>query len=379
MNTERILTNARIVLPDEVVHGTLLLRDGLIAAVDPGHTSLPAAEDLAGDYVVPGLIELHTDHIETQTFPRPGVRWPTMQALLAHDAAITGAGITTVFDAIAIGHDTGKAYRKDLCGDVLDHLDHAIGAGLLRAEHRVHLRCEVAVPGMTEEFDHYVGRAQVGLVSLMDHTPGQRQFVSMEKYREYYLGKYDITEAELARQIEQRLSIQAEHAQPNRDHVSARCRDTGLPMASHDDATAAHVREAHAEGVRISEFPTTVEAARAAHEHGMATIMGAPNMVRGGSHSGNVSADELAAEGLLDCFSSDYMPRSLLHAAWRLSESDFAPSAALATVTATPARMLGLHDRGAIAPGLRADLVRFTPNVHGPVIRRVWRAGRIVA
>ena len=379
MNTERILTNARLVLPDEVVDGTLVLRDGRIATVDAGHTSLPAAEDFAGDYVVPGLIELHTDHVESQAFPRPGVRWPTMQALLAHDATIAGAGITTVFDAIAVGHDTGKAFRKEFCGEVLEHLDHAIDAGLLRAEHRVHLRCEVAIPGMTEEFDRHVERPAVGLVSLMDHTPGQRQFVSMDKYREYYLGKYDITEEELQRQIEQRLAVQAEHAGPNRDHISARCRAAGLPMASHDDATPEHVREAYGEGVRISEFPTTLEAARTAHEHGMVIIMGAPNMVRGGSHSGNVSADELAAEGLLDCFSSDYMPRSLLHAAWRLSESCCTPSAAFATVTATPARMLGLADRGAIAPELRADLVRFTPNVHGPVIRRVWRAGEVIA
>lgn len=376
---ERILTNARLVLPDAVVRGTVTLSGGRIADIGEGVSRNAAAEDLDGDYLLPGLVELHTDHVEAHAFPRPGVRWPMMPALLAHDAAIASAGITTVFDAIAIGHDTGKEYRRDLCDDILAALDRATGDTLLRVDHRVHLRCEIAVPGMGEQFARHRAHPRVGLVSVMDHTPGQRQFVSLEKYREYYMGKYAVGPEEMERQIEERLALQAEHAGPHRRLVTAWCRDHGVPLASHDDATEAHVAEAADDGVTLAEFPTTPEAARAARDRGMGTIMGAPNMVRGGSHSGNVSAGDLAGQGLLDVFSSDYVPVSLLDAAWRLCDVGYTLPRALATVTDTPATLLGLDDRGRLAAGRRADLVRVREADHGPVVRRVWCEGRTVA
>jgi alpha-D-ribose 1-methylphosphonate 5-triphosphate diphosphatase len=379
MKPQIVFRNARLVLDDEIVHGSLSVAGGRIDAVDPGPTAVAGAIDLAGDYLIPGLVELHTDHVEAHAFPRPGVRWPIMPALLSHDAAVASAGITTVYDAIAIGHDAGKEYRRDLCDNVLTALERAAEADWLRAEHRVHLRCEIAVPGMAEQFERTRGNPRVGLVSIMDHTPGQRQFVDLDKYREYYCGKYGADPEELERRIEESRARQARYAEPHRRVVVDWCRQHGLPLASHDDATEAHVAEAAAAGVVLAEFPTTEAAARAARAHGMGNILGAPNMVRGGSHSGNVSAADLADLGLVDVFSSDYVPASLLHAGWRLTDHGYGLPEAIATISANPARLLGLNDRGRIAPGLRADLVRVRAADHGPVVCGVWRQGRCIA
>ncbi len=379
MNSQTVFANARLVLDDEVIHGSLSVAGGRIEAMDSGATATTGAMDLDGDYLIPGLVELHTDHVEAHAFPRPGVRWPIIPAVLGHDAAIASAGITTVFDAIAIGHDAGKEYRRDLCDDVLAALEQAAQRGWLRAEHRVHLRCEIAVPGMAEQFERSREDPRVGLVSIMDHTPGQRQFVDLDKYREYYGGKYGTDSAELERRIEESQARQAAYAEPHRRVVVDWCRARGLPLASHDDATEEHVAEAAAAGVVLAEFPTTEAAARAARGHGMGNILGAPNMVRGGSHSGNVAPADLAEQRLLDVFSSDYVPASLLHAGWRVSDHGYSLPEAVAPISAHPARLLGLDDRRRLEPGRRADLVRVRAAGHGPVVMSVWREGRAVA
>jgi len=379
MTRETVLSDARLMLPEEILRGSVLVRDGRIADVAAGGTAVPGAESLAGDYLLPGLVELHTDHIETQAFPRPGVAWPMVPAMLAHDAAVACAGITTVFDALPLGHDAGRAYRRGLAPRVLEALDAAEAGGVLRAEHRVHLRCELPTPELASEFAEVRGDPRVALVSVMDHTPGQRQFVDLDKYREYYGGRYGLGRAELEAHIASARAHHERHATANRREVTAWCRQRGIPVASHDDATAAHIAEAGAEGVSIAEFPTTREAAESARQHGLATVMGAPNVVRGGSHSGNVAAGELAAAGCLDALSSDYVPASLLPAAWRLAAAGMGLARAVATVTHRPAGMAGLDDRGRLAAGCRADLLRVRELAHGPTVLRVWRAGRIVA
>jgi alpha-D-ribose 1-methylphosphonate 5-triphosphate diphosphatase len=151
-------------------------------------------------------------------------------------------------------------------------------------------------------------------------------------------------------------------------------------LATHDDETVEHVAEAAALGITISEFPVTLEAAKAAHDGGMTVLMGAPNLIRGGSHSGNVSAAELVEAGLMDAFASDYVPVSLLHAAWKLTHDPFGWSLpdAIATVAARPAAAAGLTDRGEIVVGKRADLVRVGTAGAVPMARMVWRAGHRV-
>ena len=375
-----VFTNARIVTPDEVFLGTAVVEDGMITAVEPDRVSARRGEDLGGDYLVPGVVELHTDVLERHAIPRPGVQWPAVPAVLAHDSQLVGAGITTVFDSLAIGYlvDTGQRPRDPR--PLVEAIRTAQQSGLLRADHYLHMRCEVSTELVVQDFAPFAGDPLVRLVSLMDHAPGQRQFVSVEKYRQYNQGRFGLTDAQLDALIQRRLEEQGRYADDHRAAITALCRKHGLPVASHDDATAAHVDEAMQAGAVIAEFPTTLEAAQAAHDYGLAVLAGAPNLVRGHSHSGNVSAAELAARGLLDVLSSDYVPASVLHGAFLLHlQHGMTLPRAIATVSATPAHRVGLEDRGAIAPGRRADLVRVRVQGDVVAVRGVWCRGERVA
>lgn len=377
--TETILKNARLVLPDEVVAGGLVLRDGRIADIATG--PLAAGEDLEGDYLIPGLVELHTDHLEGHYAPRPKVRWNPIAAVLAHDAQIAASGITTVFDALRIGLDDDGDMRPDDMRHLADAIEASLAAGHLRADHFLHLRCEVSSPLCLEGFAWFETDDRVKLASLMDHSPGQRQFTKLEAYKIYYMGKMKMSEEEFRIFCDKRIAESQKNTAPNREAVTQACRARGIILASHDDATQDHVAEAVDNGVRVAEFPTTSVAAKASRDAGMAVLMGAPNVVRGGSHSGNVSAAELAGAGQLDILSSDYIPFSLIQSAFHLGRVVEAISLpqAVAKVSKNPAEAVGLNDRGAIDPGRRADLVRVRVDGEVPVVRTVWREGRRVA
>ena len=355
----RLITNARIVTANEVVHGTVDIRGRDIADVQPGRSMLPRAEDWDGDYLLPGLVELHTDNLEKHLEPRPGVRWPAMSALLTHDAQISAAGITTVLDAMGVGDFDARSVRAMGLKDIAAALAQARTQGLLRAEHLLHMRCELACDNMLEVVEPFLADPTVRLVSLMDHTPGQRQWMDIERFRTYTQRNQRWSDDYLAEVVRERQDMQARNAGRNRDGLLARCRARAIPLASHDDTVVEHIHEAVEAGISISEFPTTIDAARAARAHGLAIVMGAPNLVRGGSHSGNVSALDLARLDLLDCLSSDYVPHALLHGAFLLrDEAGWSLPRAVASVTRAPARMVGLEDRGEVAPGQRADLLR---------------------
>jgi alpha-D-ribose 1-methylphosphonate 5-triphosphate diphosphatase len=377
-------TNARVVTPDDVFLGSVVVEDGLVAAVEPRPQAVRSAAgstvDVGGDYLVPGVVELHTDVLERHAIPRPGVHWPEVPAVLAYDSQLVGAGITTVLDSLAIGYlvDTGQRPRDPR--PLVEAIRTARAAGLLRADHYLHMRCEVSTELVVQDFTPFADDPMVRLVSLMDHAPGQRQFVDVAKYREYNQGRYGLTDAQLDALVERRLEERARYADEHRAAITALCRKHGLPVASHDDATVAHVDEAMQAGAAIAEFPTTLEAAQAAHEYGLAVLAGAPNLVRGQSHSGNVPAAELAARGWLDVLSSDYVPASVLHGAFLLHlRHGMSLPRAIATVSATPARRVGLDDRGGVVAGKRADLVRVRVAGDVVVVRGVWCGGERAA
>lgn len=380
MLNEQILTNAQVVTADRVFLGSVVLRDGLITAVEEGRSQLPQAVDLQGDYLLPGLVELHTDNLEKHLSPRPGVDWPSASAVLSHDAQIVAAGITTVFDALSIGDVNPKGKRMQQLPSMLDAIAKAQAAGQTRAEHLLHLRCEVSHPDTLSVFRDLVEQPLVQLVSVMDHAPGQRQFALESKYREYYMGKYHLSAAEMDSFIVEQVGNSREYSDRYRRAIVEICLQRGLSVASHDDATLAHVEESAGYGMSIAEFPTTLEAAQACRRLGMSVLMGAPNVVRGGSHSGNVAAAGLAQQGLLDILSSDYYPASLLQAAFALAAEDGhcdLPQA-MNMVSRAPARSAGLEDRGEIRVGLRADLLQARTQGTLPVIQQVWRQAKRV-
>lgn len=377
--SECILTNARVVVADSVIVGTVRITDGRITDISTGRTDLSAALDLQGDYLLPGLVDVHTDNLERHLQPRPGVVWPGVQALLAHDHQLAAAGITTALDSLCVGdRDSGRAGRPEVLIDSLDAIEQLQADNLLKTEHLLHLRCEVSAEGGEELLGRVIDHPLVRLVSLMDHTPGQRQWADLSKWRRHQ-SRNRYSDGELEVIYRHRAAQGAELATNARMFVAEMCRRRRLSLASHDDATIEHVLEAAELGVTISEFPTTAAAARAARAQGMRIVMGAPNVVLNGSHSGNVSARELVAAGLVDGLASDYVPMSLIQACFALHYVlGLSLPRAAAVVSAKPAAMVGLDDRGVIAPGRRADLVWVRSYGEMPIVRGVWREGERV-
>jgi alpha-D-ribose 1-methylphosphonate 5-triphosphate diphosphatase len=378
--SETILANATLILPQGTLRGSLRIVDGHIAEITEGAGVPQGALDCAGDLIAPGLIELHTDNLERHIEPRPKVDWPHAAAIIAHDAELAGVGITTVFDALRVGsihrrENSYKRYARPLASEIME----LRAQGALRISHFLHLRAEVCSETLVDELAEFEPADRVGIVSLMDHTPGQRQFRDVDKLRAYMQGKHGYSEEQFQTHIANLKALRDEFGELHEAAAVAEAARFGAVLASHDDTDVDHVTASAAYGIRLAEFPTTVEAAQACHANGIAVMMGAPNLIRGGSHSGNVAAEDLARLGLLDIVSSDYVPSALLTAAFRLGEIWGDLPRGIATVTAAPADAAGLADRGRIAPGQRADLIRIRRVGDTPVVRATWVLGARVA
>ena len=385
MTRDAVLSNARIVLGDDILRGSVQVRDGLIADIAPGPST--AGDDLDGDYLLPGLVELHTDHLEYHFSPRPGVQWDPLPAVLASDAQLAAGGATTVLDAVRVGSEDDHSGMGIAARHLADSIELAADAGLLRASHAIHVRCEVSCEDTADAFGQFADDPHVRLVSLMDHTPGQRQFADIEAFKRYYIDKGRMTEAEFDAYVAPLVERSERYSDVHRRVIAGLAAQRGIPLAAHDDATPEHVAESVALGARIAEFPTTVVAASLAAEHGQQIVMGAPNIVKGGSQSGNVAALELLKRGLLHILSSDYVPSSPMQAVFQLSaDGTLDLTAGAKLISGNPARAVGLDDRGEIAVGKRADLVRVLPHdlpaterhprgQRVPVVRSVYREG----
>jgi alpha-D-ribose 1-methylphosphonate 5-triphosphate diphosphatase len=373
-----LLTNAVLVLPGQTLPGTIEIRDGVIAGVQPGRSQLPSAIDCEGDFLLPGAVDLHTDNLERQVNPRANARWPSRSALVTHDAQCAAAGVTTVFDALCVGDLGFDEDRTQTCLDGVADLDALVPAGLLKADHYLHLRCEVPAPAMPALLDRLACHTLVRLASLMDHTPGIGQYGDLARYRAMRRADGE-SDADIDRRIgflQQRRET-LRHTQ--RRGLIDRLAGLDVVLASHDDRTVEEVAENLADGILVSEFPVTEAAAAAGRAGGMRIIAGAPNLVRGGSHTGNVAAAALLRAGLVDALASDYVPCSLVEAAFAVAAAAWLPlPEAVALVSLNPARMAGLDDRGAVSPGQRADLLRVRLHGGQPIVRQVWRAGERV-
>jgi alpha-D-ribose 1-methylphosphonate 5-triphosphate diphosphatase len=382
--SETILTNAELVLGDRVMLGTLVIRDGLIAEMTEGRSSVPGAEDLGGDILMPGIIDLHTDNLERQVQPRPGARWPSRSAFLAHDAQCAAAGVTTVFDALCVGNlnfdidDRVRTFREGVAD-----LTALAASGLFKSDHFLHLRCEMPAENMLGLVEAVIPHPLTRMVSLMDHTPGVGQYADLNRFRQRK-GIDGLPLAEIDAQIAELQAKRLRLRGPQRRLLlemvrSSRQGGRTIVLASHDDETLEEVEENHADGITISEFPVRIAAAKAAKALSMDVIAGAPNIVRGGSHSGNVSAADLLAAGAVDALASDYVPPALIEAAFAAADAGLPVPQAVALVTSGPARLAGLTDRGRLAVGLRADLLRARRHEGLTAPLAVWRQGSRVA
>jgi alpha-D-ribose 1-methylphosphonate 5-triphosphate diphosphatase len=299
--------------------------------------------------------------------------------MVAHDAQCAVAGVTTVFDALCLG-DLGfdKQRIRTFREGVVD-LDALAHTGLLKSEHFLHLRCEMPATDVIELVDPVADHPLVRMISLMDHSPGVGQYANLDSWRALRR-KERVAEDVIERRLVEMTAQRARLRDPNRRALLARVAGLDIVLASHDDRTVEEIAENADDGIGISEFPVTMEAAKAAKARGMEVIAGAPNIVRGGSHSGNVNAADLVRAGAVDALASDYVPASLVEAAFLcVSVAGISLPDSVALVTDRPARMTHLRDRGRIEVGLRADVVRVRLFEAMPVVMEVWRAGNRVA
>ncbi|MHB8251026.1 MULTISPECIES: alpha-D-ribose 1-methylphosphonate 5-triphosphate diphosphatase [Acidithiobacillus] len=373
-------SNARIVLEDVVLHGAVLLgAGGNIADILEETSPILGTEDCTGDFLLPGFVDVHTDNLERQVQPRSHVRWPSPSAFLAHDAQCAAMGITTVANALCVGDAGFESGRIQTLKNAVVDLSALDASGSLRADHVLHLRCELSAPNMQELFEAVMDHAKLQMVSLMDHTPGVGQYANLEKFRKSRRDEGYSSE-ELEGMIVEAQARRHAHSEKNRGYLLEQLQYSSLALASHDDRTEAEVLRNAQDGIKVAEFPVSMEAARTARQHGMAIVVGAPNVVRGGSHSGNVAVSDLVKARCVDVLASDYVPNALCEAPFRLVDDGLlALPEAVRMITAAPARILGLPDRGTIRVGLRGDLVRIRLMDGHPIVRSVWKAGQRIA
>ena len=351
-----------VVTPDAVLsHASLRIEDGCIAEITD--TPVPEAKVCGGGHLalLPGFVDMHGDMIEREVEPRPGARMPIELALRDLDRRLSAAGITTAYAAVSFS--PGSTYGHVRSFDHTSAMIRALRAHrqTLGVDHRVHARFEITFPKALSVLEALIAEGNVDLVSLTDHTPGQGQYRDLENLVEMMITQRKMTRADAEARLAKRIAEQTQPAEvlaKTLGDLTALCRSHGIAVASHDDDTPAKVAMMKAFGATISEFPVTQEAAVAARGHGLLTVMGAPNALLGKSNTGNLSAREAHAAGLLDMLCSDYHPSALLGALLVLARSDPAGLAgAVRLASLNPAQGLGLLDRGAIAPGMRADLV----------------------
>ena len=372
------LSDFRLVLPDAVLdRGSVRIEAGRIAEVREGPIAGAAMEG-RGLLLLPGLIDLHGDMIEREAEPRPGVRMPVELVLRDLDRRLAAAGVTTAYAAVSFHRGDGDGGLRS--AEHSEGLLRALKAmrGALSVDHRVHARFEVTFPGALATVEALIADGTVDLVSLTDHTPGQGQYRDVERHVAAVAHAQGLPEAEARDRVRRRMERGAAGLLATMQALAALCAKHGLRLASHDDDTEEKVALMAGLGAAISEFPVSPEAARAARGQGMAVAMGAPNALRGGSYSGNLSAREAHAAGLLDVLAADYHPSAILPAVLALAEADPGGLAgAMRLATANPAAAMGLADRGRIEPGLRADLVAANPRGVGHACATI-RGGRTV-
>jgi len=379
------LNNFEIVLEDRVVErGAVRIEDGCIAEIREDLVTAAAVEG-DGRLLLPGFVDIHGDMIEKEVEPRANVRMPLELGIYDLDRKLASCGVTTAYAALAFQPDFyGHARPVEHTAAMIDALT-AMREELL-VDHRVHARFEVDLPSALATAEGLLNAGALGLMSLMDHTPGQGQYRNIEKHVNNLARQRGISEAAAAELVRQRMShgTAGESLQVVADLANL-ARTTGIRLASHDDDSVEKVALMHGLGATISEFPITIEAATEARQRGLATAMGAPNALRGLSYSGNLSARQAYEAGVLDILTSDYHPSAILPAVVALA--DLGPgglAASVALASANPARTLGLADRGRIAEGLRADLViaergrisRTRATLRSG--RTIWSDGRII-
>ncbi|MEM8778129.1 MAG: alpha-D-ribose 1-methylphosphonate 5-triphosphate diphosphatase [Cyanobacteria bacterium P01_G01_bin.49] len=368
------LTNARIILPNEILEdASLLIEDGIITDINHDNSRNIPTVNLQGQYLIPGAIDLHCDAIEKEIEPRPGIFFPREFAISQIDRRNAMAGITTPFHAISFAHEELGVRNNEMAAEIVraihQYQPHAL------VDNRVHCRYEITDPTSLPTLLDLLAEDSIHLFSLMDHTPGQGQFKDLQAYQTYLSRTYNKTADEITATIERKLN-NAVGATERIEILITQALSKNVAIASHDDDTPERVQTMGKMGVKLSEFPINLATAKEARSQGLSTIFGAPNLLRGQSQSGSMKAIDAISHQVASCLCSDYSPATLLTAVFRLPDmSPLTLPQAIALVSANPAKALNLGDRGEIAVGKRADLAAVQMVKGLPQVTQTWVAG----
>ena len=375
------LSDFHLVLPDRVIpRGSLRIEDGYIAEIVDTVAPRP---DLSGNglALLPGIVDLHGDMLEREIEPRPRAILPTDIALFELDKRMVATGITTAFAAVSFHETKLNPLRTEETSRRIITAVHQLSDSLL-AEFRVHARFEVTNPVAGPVLTALMDAGHVHLVSLTDHTPGQGQYRDIERFVQSMIEWRSTRAGIVQTEADVLAEVQRAQARPKswdvvRD-VARLAKQHGIPLASHDDDSAEKVEFVCGLGATISEFPISLESAGAAKARGMHVIMGAPNALLGRSNTNNLAALDGIRGGVVDILAADYHPASLLQSVHRIATEGILPwHDAVKLITLNPANAAGLHDRGSLQIGKRADLA-IVEMAARPRVRATMRRGELI-
>lgn len=351
---QTIIRSTKILVDEKFISADILIQEDIIAAIKP-YKSLGKAIDLGDQRVVSGFVDLHGDAIEKEIEPRPGARFPTAMAVVELDKKLSMAGITTMYHAIGFNDEELRKGRGTEQSQSLIEEIYTANKVHLGVDNLIHARFEITSESSIPTVKNLIENKKINMLSIMDHSPGQGQFKTLEAWKNYFLNTYTINEDE----VEDYLASKSAKDKSSivQDLVTFAI-NHHLPVLSHDDDCLEKLNVLKALGVTFSEFPISLEVAKNAKNMGIKIGMGAPNVVRGGSQSGNIAAKELIKEEVCDFLCSDYHPASLLFSPYRLKEDiGLSLEKGFAMISSTPAKLSGLSDRGKIKEGFLADIV----------------------
>lgn len=375
------ITNATAVLPDSVLeNATITIENGIIIDITPNGAASQNHVDAEGSLCMPGIIDTHSDGFEMEPRPRPSVRLPLDFCIQSFESKVRAAGLTTLFHGIGFENDGNRSVES--ANQFVDAIHHYSNSSNALMNHRILYRLDARD---ADGFDALQARIDTDrlidarpLVSFEDHTPGQGQYRDRSYMENWIMGSRNMTREEAIAHVDAMI-LEREAVAHNKlralPWLTQQASEKKIILMAHDPATPEDVAEAVTWNASIAEFPTSIEAARAAHDAGMRTVCGAPNVLRGSSHSGNVSATELISLGLCDGLSSDYLPFAMLGAVGTLVKNNTCTlPQAVQLVTSGPAKTVGITDRGSLVVGAVADVVVCRLKGNLPTVLGVWRS-----
>jgi len=384
MKTKKIcIYNAQIILPDKVVKGYILIDGQRISEVVEGSCSgvrgySDVTEiDAEGCYVMPGMIDLHSDAIEKEIQPRPNTLFPIDMSFYELEKKLAVSGITTMYHSLTLSDEWGVR-DINMVIDIIRSINRLKQTRPM-INHKIHLRYELTFVAGVSVLESFIKDKSIEYMSYMDHTPGQGQFKDAELLKHFTMEHHGMKELEFDQFLDRTYENQARIDWFKLLNLAKVAKLKGIRLASHDDDTREKIDTLLKWEGKVSEFPINLETAAYARSKGVHVCVGAPNIIRGQSHSNNLKAIEAITNDAADIICSDYLPSAMLPAVFHLTREGIRLTEAVKMVTLNPAMALGIdNDVGSLEVGKSADLIIVEMHQDYPILRKALVGGDIV-